>query len=253
MDLKILKNGIEAFASYQEKGTMLVLALFASAYLLLRRKPEEDDTRKGVRTFAFFVLLLLLCPGSADVLLRLIPDGGGARLFALAPVVMLVALCGALYITDKKDEKKAKRLIILPVCAILALCALAEPWSFNGDRVNLARNMTQISSETRKIKKYVGSEKAIMPSELMAQINEYGALTDLVYGPGNSIDEEDPAEMAESARENDCEFLVIYAVNSGYSRKTVNYILEKQGYGEEVRVGNYLLYKNIAKKDAEGE
>ena len=219
-------------------GSMIVQALFAVVLFVFWKDSCEKPIERRLRKLSIWSMIILLCPGFSDFINNILPQEKG--FYDVIPVVLLSAYCATLIIS--KADTRPKKIGAFAILLVLVMCAGPDPLFFKADNVVARPGLTKFPAETKEMKEYFGDATVIMPYELAVGINEADGITNLYYGV-NSINDGDPASMADTGRANGCTYVVIKKTENEYlTDKRLAEIMQDRYYRYDTTIGDYLIF-----------
>lgn len=210
-----LNYGINAWVSFYQRGTASIYVPFAFvylAYLLLDKKNRKKVSAAHMMALLSGELfLLLLFPGSSQLLNLLNPTGDASNLFFLVPTAMIMGITAVeLYqVVENGDYGRFHKQGLFIGVAALFITTLSSPFIISTGHFTVPRGFDKISKETYEIAEAVGNKYVLLPKRYAASIDEISAGYVFTSMPGYGVDESDPEAMAQAGMDLYCDYVVV--------------------------------------------
>ena len=213
MDMTIFETGINAFREYMNNGSQMAVGLMselALMYFIYVKKDTSIPTAiRYITKLAGVIFVVLLLPGTSDLLYAIGMTQSAAYMFGMLPVVIITGAC-AVVLWEKMSAKSAIRKAAAGAsfAIMIFILGLLVPWRLTSDNIHMISNSLKISEDAIAANRLLSGHTALLPQRLYAQIGEFESSIMTWDGVGTSL-AETPDAMGQFGLDNNFDFIGI--------------------------------------------
>ena len=243
MTFEQLAFGIRKLQIFSRSMTAIPLLIPALLWLLFAGKPANaaDHFRcKTMRHSAWLALIplgIITAPVTSFVISEHLNGYSFSNCFLLIPTVLLTAYAlTELGVRAEFSGKSRGIQALLAFClAVVVLASVRYPWKLSVGSFDLIHNPQKINSDVLEIYEVIGDEKAVLPSWIFGQVDEFE--NDMNPARGMSYRDTSAYSIARAAAKSDSRYAVIQKI---YDKPES---FERRGYKPAAETNGYVIYE----------